>query len=145
MESANLTGAVLAVLIYALVIAVFIARLAGLTQIEYALGICLIVLAIPLLYLLVAARESGRSALYLLQLILMIVYLAAELMLDYILKVDFRSVRWMTIAYVTLFFAGTGGMIGVASHAGRGWTYTSIVMFLAMAALAFAQRAITGK
>ena len=145
MESANLTGAVLAVLIYALVIAVFIARLAGLSRVEYALGICLIVLVIPILYLLVAARESGRPALYFLQLILMIVYLLAELVLDYIFKIDFRSVRWMTIAYVTLFFAATGGMIGVASHAGRGWTYTSIVMFLAMTALAFAQRAITGK
>jgi hypothetical protein len=144
-ESANLTGAVVAVLIYALVIAVFAARLAGLPRVESVLGLCLIVLLVPLLYLLSAARESGRSALYLLQLVLMIVYLLAELLLDYIFKIDFRSVRWMTIAYVLLFFAGTGGMIGVASHAGRGWMYASIVMFLAMAALAFAQRAVTGK
>jgi hypothetical protein len=31
----------------------------------------------------------------------------AEALLDYILKVDFRNVRWMVISYMTLFFAGT--------------------------------------
>lgn len=145
MEAANLTGAVVTVLGYALVILVFAARLAGLPRVEHALGLCLVALVAPLLYLLLTARASGRSALYFLQISLMIGYLLSELLLDYVLKVDFRSVRWMTIAYVTLFFAATGGMLGVASHVGKGWTYASIVLFLAMAALAFVQRALTGK
>jgi hypothetical protein len=46
-----------------------------------------------------------------------------EALLDYILKVDFRSVSWMVISYVMLFFAGTGDLMGV---------------------LAFVQRAVTG-
>lgn len=85
-----------------------------------------------------------RPPLYFVQLGLMIVYFLVELLLDYILKIDFRSVRWMTITYVTLFFAATGGMLGVASHAGRGWSYASIALFLVMAVLAFVQRAVTG-
>jgi hypothetical protein len=50
----------------------------------------------------------------------------------------------MTIAYVTLFFGATGGMIGVASHEGRGWTAVTGTTFLVMAGLAFYQRAKTG-
>lgn len=145
MEAANLTGAVVAVLGYGLVIGVFAARLGGFPRIEYGLGLCLIALLLPLAYLLFKALGSERPVLYFLQLSLMIAYLLAELLLDYVFKVDFRSVRWMTIAYVTLFFAATGGMLGIASHAGKGWTYVSIVLFLLMAVLAFVQRAITGE
>jgi hypothetical protein len=50
----------------------------------------------------------------------------------------------MVIAYVMLYFAGAGGMIGVAAHAGRGWTLSAVVFFLIAAALAFVQRAVTG-
>jgi len=67
-----------------------------------------------------------------------------ELLLDYILKIDFRNVGWMVISYVVLFFAGTGGMLGVAANAGRGWTILAVILFLVMAALAFIQRAVTG-
>lgn len=145
MEATNLTGALVAVLGYGLIIGVFAARLAGYSRIEYGLGLCLIALLAPLVYLLVTAAKSERPALYFVQLSLMIAYLLAEFLLDYVFKVDFRSVRWMTIAYVTLFFAGTGGMLGIASHAGKAWMYVSIVLFLAMAVLAFVQRAITGE
>jgi hypothetical protein len=50
----------------------------------------------------------------------------------------------MVISYVVLFFAGTGGMLGVASNAGHGWSIPAIVLFLIMAALTFIQRAVTG-
>ena len=58
--------------------------------------------------------------------------------------IDFRNVQWMVISYVVLFFAGTGGMLGVARNAGRGWTILAVSLFLVMAALAFIQRAVTG-
>jgi len=43
-----------------------------------------------------------------------------------------------------VFFSGTGGMIGVASQAGRAWAVPTIVLFLMMTALSFVQRAVTG-
>jgi hypothetical protein len=43
-----------------------------------------------------------------------------------------------------IFFGGTGGMLGVASHAGKPWAYSAIGLFLCMAILAFIQRAKTG-
>jgi hypothetical protein len=144
LQAANLTGAVLAVLIYLLVILVFSSRMLGNSRAEHTLGAILIVLGLPLLYLLVNAPAHGRPLLYYIQLSLMLAYLVVELLLDYVLKLEFRSVRWMTIAYVTLFFGATGGMIGVASHAGKPWTFASVALFLVMAVLAFVQRAKTG-
>ena len=144
LQSASLIGAVVAVLIYVLVILVFSARLAGYERTEHWLGAALILLGVPLVYLLVLAAGHDRSPLYYVQLSLMLAYLLVELLLDYVLKLEFRSVRWMTIAYVTLFFGGTGGMIGVASHAGKPWTFSAVALFLIMAALAFFQRAKTG-
>ncbi|MGB3860995.1 MAG: hypothetical protein WBE11_19670 [Candidatus Aminicenantaceae bacterium] len=71
--------------------------------------------------------------------------LVVELLLDYVLKVDFRQNQGIVILYVTLFFAGTGGMIGVASHAGKVWTVVTVISFLIMSILAFIQRNITGQ
>jgi hypothetical protein len=31
-------------------------------------------------------------------------------------KVDFRHTQWMAVSYVLLFFAVTGGMLGVVAH-----------------------------
>jgi len=82
--------------------------------------------------------------LYYIQIILILLFLLVELLLDYILKIDFRQVRWMVISYVTFFFAATGGMLGVAANGGRTWTISTVILFLVMAVLAFVQRAVTG-
>jgi len=144
-QAGNILGAVLAVAINTLLILLFVARLGGRPRIEYVLGLVLIAAIIPLAYLFVRAIGAGRSPLYFVQLGLMMGYLVVELILDYLLKVEFREIRWMVIAYVTLFFAATGGMIGVAGLAGKGWSIAAIVSFLIMATLAFVQRSITGK
>jgi hypothetical protein len=75
----------------------------------------------------------------------MLAWLIAEAFLDYILKIDFRNVRWMVIGYVVLFFAGTGGLLGVAVNAGRAWSILAVILFLTMAVLTFVQRAITAR
>lgn len=144
MAALNLTGAVVTLLIYSLTIAVFVARLTAHPTLELRLGVVLVLLTVPLLYLLLKAPASGRSGLYFVQLSLMLAYLLAELLLDYVFRLDFRSVRWMTVVYVTLFFAATGGMLGVASAAGKAWSYGAIGLFLLMALLAFVQRRLTG-
>jgi len=47
-------------------------------------------------------------------------------------------------SFVVFYFAGMGGMIGVAAEAGRGWTISAVVLFFIAAVLAFVQRATTG-
>ena len=141
----NLIGAITAQVIYVAIILIFAARLMNKSRLEYILGWVFMLTAVPLIYLLITAPTHDRPALYYVQIALMLVFIAAELLLDYVLKIPFREIQWMTVSYVTLFFAATGGMIGVASHAGRGWTVSSVFLFLIMAALAFLQRAVTGR
>lgn len=140
----NVLGAVTAVLFFISAILVFVFRLLGKPQWGHWLGYFEFLLAIPLVYLLVRAPQLQRPWLYYVQIGCMMLWLAVEALLDYLLKIDFRSTRWMVISYVVLFFAGAGGLLGIASLAGRGWSIAAIVLFLIMAALTFIQRAVTG-
>jgi len=144
-QVSNIIGAVVANLINVLIIAVFIARLSNRPNIEYWLGIILILSIVPLAYLFITAFGFKRHLLYFIQIGLMITYLVVELMLDYILKVDFRQNQRIVIPYIMLFFSGTGGMIGVASHAGKVWVIVTVISFLIMGIFTFVQRYITGQ
>jgi hypothetical protein len=137
-------GAIAAILFYVSAILVFIFRIVKKPYMGHWIGIVELCLIIPMVYLLIKAPEFHRPPLYYVQVGLFIAWLILELFLDYIFKVEFRQTRWMVIAYVTLFFAGAGGLIGIAWNAGKAWGLVSIALFLAMAALAFIQRSITG-
>jgi hypothetical protein len=140
----NLLGAIVAVLFYVSAILVFTFRLLGKPQYGQWIGYFEFLLSIPMIYLLLQAPQLERPALYYIQIGLMLLWLVVEFLLDYILKIDFRNIRWLLISYVVLFFAGTGGMLGVAANAGRGWSVAAIILFIIMAILTFVQRAITG-
>jgi len=144
LKKTNLLGAIVAVTFYISAILVFIFRLMGQPRFEGWLGYFEFLLGVPMIYLLMKAPQLERPALYYLQIGLMLAWLIVEALLDYILKIDFRQVGWMVISYVVLFFAGTGGMLGVARNAGRGWAISAIILFLVMAILTFVQRAATG-
>jgi len=141
---ANIMGAALALLILVLCILIFIVRLNNLEKLEYWLGIVFMLTAVPLVYLMIKAKAFDRPGIYYIQIGAMLTFIFLELVLDYILNVDFRNIRWMTITYVMIFFAGTGGMIGLASLVGKIWTICAIVLFFATFGLAFYQHAKTG-
>ena len=144
LKKTNLLGAIVAIAFYVSAILVFIFRLLGKPQYGHWIGYFEFLLAIPMILLLLKAPKLGRPALYYVQIGCMLAWLVVEALLDYILKIDFRNVRWMVISYVVLFFAGTGGMLGVARYGGRGWSVSAIILFLIMAVLTFVQRAVTG-
>ncbi len=144
LRETNLLGAVVAIALYGSAILVFSFRLLGKWQYGYWIGYFEFLLAIPLIFLLFKAPQLERPVLYYIQIGCMLAWLVAEALLDYILKIDFRNVQWIVISYVVLFFTGTGGMLGVASNAGRKWSILTIILFLIMAILAFVQRAVTG-
>ena len=144
LEKTNLLGAIVAVAFFVSAILVFILRLLSKPQYGHWIGYFEFLLAIPLVFLLLKAPQLERPALYYIQIGCMLAWLVVEALLDYILKIDFRNIRWMVISYVVLFFAGTGGMLGVASNAGREWSISAIILFLIMAVLTFVQRAVTG-
>jgi len=74
----------------------------------------------------------------------MIIFIIVEFLVDWYPKIEFRNNLLIVIPYVMLFFGATGGMIGVASLAGKRWTVVTVLSFLIMFVLAFIQRQITG-
>jgi hypothetical protein len=144
-QLSNLIGAILANLMNILLISIFVARLSERPKIEHWLGIILLLSIVPLTYLFISGISIKRPLLYFIQIGLMMAYLVVEFLLDYLLKVDFRQTPRIVIPYLMLFFSGTGGMIGVASQAGRGWSVATIVSFLLMVILSLVQRHLTGQ
>lgn len=132
-------GAITANIYFVLIISVFSMRLVGRPEVGRWIGLTSFLVVVPLIYLFVDAFQTNRSHIYFLWLGLMILFLFAELLIDYVLKLEFRSVRWATILYVIFFFGATGGMIGVAGQAGKWWTAATVLTFLVMAAMAFVQ------
>jgi hypothetical protein len=143
-ETMNLLGAVTALAFYVSAILVFLLRLLGRSQDGRWMGYFEFLLAVPLIILVLTATQLNRPVLYYIQIGCMLAWLLVEAILDHGLKLDFRNVRWMVISYVMLFFAGMGGMLGVAANAGPTWSIASLILFLVMAVLTFVQRAVTG-
>ena len=144
LERTNLVGAITSVAFFLSASLVFMFRLLGKPQYGHWIGYFEFLLVIPMTFLLIQAPVLERPTLYYIQIGCMLAWLFVEALLDYILKADFRHVSWMVISYVVLFFAGTGGLLGVAANAGRSWSITAIILFLIMAVLTFVQRAVTG-
>ena len=143
-ENLDLLGAVVAHVIFISSISTFSARMLFKTQPGHWIGIPILLMVFPLIYLLVVAPKFNRPILYYIQIVVMIIFLILLFLVDYIFKYDFRQTQWMVISFVMLYFAGMGGMIGVASLAGRGWTISSIILFFIAGVLAFVQRFVTG-
>ena len=143
-KTANLVGALTANIYMLLIIAVFIMRISGQIEIGRWIGLFSTLALIPLVFLLGVGLKTDRRGIYFAWLGLIILFLLFELVVDHILRIDFRSQQWSLIAYVMFFFAATSGMIGVASQAGKTWAILTTIIFLIMAALSFVQRAITG-
>ena len=141
---ANLVGAITANVYMLLIIAVFISRILGWLEIGRWIGIASSLVLIPLIYLFVIGLKTDRPKIYFVWLALMVLFALFELVVDQILRIDLRSAQWTVVPYVMFFFAATGGMIGVASQAGKSWAITTVIVFFIMAILAFIQRGITG-
>jgi hypothetical protein len=140
----DLVGAITANVYMLLIIVMFVSRILGWLEVGRWVGVASSLVLIPLIYLFIVGFKTDRQAIYFVWLALMILFALFELIVDDILRVDLRSVQSVVIPYVMFFFAATGGMIGLASQAGRPWTIVTPVMFLIMAALAFIQRSVTG-
>ena len=141
---ADVTGAVTAIVYILAVIALCTARTVGRPGLADWIGLVSILAMIPLAYLLYAGLKADRPVIYLVWIGLILLFLLFELIVDHVLKLEFRSDIRTAIPYVMFFFAVTGGLIGVAAQAGRQWMLVAVALFLAMAAMAFIQRAKTG-
>lgn len=144
LERLNLIGALTAHVVFISSIITFSSRMIFKIGPGHWVGTPLLLMVFPLGYLLFTAPGANRSFLYYIQVGLMLLFIIVLFFVDYVFKYDFRQTQWMVISFVVFYFAGMGGMIGVASLAGRGWTISSIILFIIAAILSFVKRAVTG-
>lgn len=140
----DLVGAMTAYVIYISSIVTFAARMFFDVRPGNWIGIPFLAMAVPLAYLLLKAPAVDRPLLYYIQVGLMVTSIIVLFVLDYLLALDWRNIRWATVTFVVIYFGGLGGMIGVAAEAGRGWMIGAVVLFLVAGVLAFVQRSVTG-
>ena len=143
-EKMDLIGAVTAHIIYIFSIVTFLFRMFFGVRPGHWVGIPILLMVFPLAYLLIKAPGLNRPVLYYVQVGLMLLWIIILFLVDYVLRLDFRQTQWFVIMFVVLYFAGMGGMIGVASRAGHGWTISAVILFFIAGILAFVQRVITG-
>lgn len=143
-ERLDLLGAVVALAIYVSSIVTFSARIVFDVPPGHWIGIPFLLMAFLLGFLLYRAPSVDRPPLYYVQVGLMLASIVVLFLLDYVFGIDWRDTTWAVVSFVVLYFAGMGGMIGVASQAGQTWTISAVVLFLAAAVMAFVQRGVTG-
>jgi hypothetical protein len=143
-DKTSLVGAITAHIIFVSSIVTFLSRMFFGTRPGQWIGIPILLMAFPLAYLLIKAPGQNQPVLYYVQVGLMLSWIIILFLVDYVIKVDFRQTQWIVITYVILYFAGMGGMIGIASKAGQGWMISAITLFFVAGILAFVQRAVTG-
>lgn len=95
MNKLNSIGVVVALIFYSASIAVFLFRIFGRVKVGHYLGFIFIFLLVPLFYLLIKGPELKRPSLYYVQLTCVMAWILLEILLDYVLRIDFRYTQWM--------------------------------------------------
>lgn len=125
---------VVANLVNLLMIAIFLSRAQGRKGVERALGIVLMALAVPAALAAGLNLLGGRDWWTIVLPGLLVVFLALELVLDYILKLDFRRTRLLG-PYLLLYYLALMGMIGYSFLVGKPYGFVTLVTyFLQLAA-----------
>lgn len=124
----DLTLFAVANLVNVLMVGIFLSRPKGLKRVEKGLGIVLIVLAIPVTISILLNIAGKREWWSIVLPSLLVMFLIVELILDYILKLDFRhtSLLW---PYLLLYYISLWGMIGYTFLIGKPYGFFTLITY----------------
>ncbi|HUY99109.1 MAG TPA: hypothetical protein VMU89_02070 [Thermomicrobiaceae bacterium] len=112
----------------------FLARAARAAGLERVLGLSTVALSLPLTVATLLNLAGGRPWWSVLLPLLLVAYLSVELVLDYILRLDFRHTRLLW-PYLLLFYLAVNAMTGYAFLVGRTFGFVTLgSYFLCLAA-----------
>lgn len=122
-----------------LLTAMFLHRARGRSNTGNIFGWVSVALGIPLIAVIILNALGTRPWWTIVLPALMVAYDAAEFLLDFILKFDFRHSRWLG-PYLGLFYLALMGMIGYAFAVGKPFGFITLVTyFICLAATAYSQ------
>ncbi len=108
--------------------ALFAARLSGLPQVQYVLGIVTMAMGFALGYIAFLNWKTGRDGWLTYLLIPIFLFFVVELILDYLLALDFRSTS-LAGPYVLLYYVGLWGLIGYSFRFSRKWGFVTLATY----------------
>jgi len=121
-----------------LIAVIFVAQKLEKGKLVRTLGILWLCLVVPLSLVFVAYLREGRPIKILVYLLLIFFYMLVELLLDFILKVDFRARSSTHIPYILLEYVALFSLIAIAFDISQfAGTVVSICFWIAMGGLVF--------
>jgi hypothetical protein len=126
----DLAVIVLANLINITMTGLFAARMSGLSQTQYTLGIAALVMGFSLGYMAYLNKKAKRDKWLTYLLMPIVLFFVVELIVDYVLALDFRSTVWVG-PYILLYYAGLWGLIGYAFKVTAKWGFVTLATYFA--------------
>jgi hypothetical protein len=106
----------------------FTARIFGLLQVEYALGIIVMVMGLALGYVAFSNKKHKREKWEVYLLIPVFLFFIVDLIFDYVLASDFRSTA-IVGPYVLLYYVGLWGLIGYSFRFDKKWGFLTLATY----------------
>jgi hypothetical protein len=133
---------VLSAIVFNLLIAgVFIAQKKERPKLVRTFGILWLSLAIPLAVVFIHYLIVGRDLWIMIYFGFILLYIFVELLLDYILKIEFRQKKITHIPYIVLEYIALFGLIGISFAIDRTWGFlVSISFWILLASLIYLYR-----
>ena len=121
-----------------LIAAIFVAQKLGQDKLVKTFGILWLWLIIPLALVFVFYWQVGKETQVLLYFGLIFLYMLAELLLDYVFKIDFRSKSITHVPYIILEYIALFSLIAIAFDIDQRWGIViSICFWILMGSLIF--------
>jgi len=121
-----------------LIAAIFVAVKHNRTGLVRGLGLAVMATAVPFAVAFLHTLQTGNDSIVQVYFGFIFLYLAVELLLDFILKFDFRKSRLTHIPYILLEYLALFGIIAIAFSIHPTWGYiVSITFWILMASLIY--------
>jgi hypothetical protein len=128
--TANLINIVMALL--------FVARIYNVSQVENILGIVAIIMGFGLGFIAFVNWRNKREKWEYYLLIPIFLFFIVELLLDYILNIDFRNTT-LVGPYILFYYVGLWGLIGYAFRFEKKWGFLTLATYFVNMALSVLQ------
>jgi hypothetical protein len=129
MSAFDIAFVVCALIFNLLISGIYIATRLEAVRLRILLGRITIGLGIPLSAVFLAYVAAGKPVRTLVYLAFILLYLIVELLLDFILKIEFREKPVLHIPYIILFYTASFGFIGISFSIDTNWGYAVSVSF----------------
>ena len=126
--------AYMANLINVIMTILFTARIFGLPQVEYVLGIVVMIMGFALGYVAFLNKKNRRDKWEVYLLVPIFLFFIVDLFLDYLFPSDFRSTL-IAVPYVLLYYIGLWGLIGYSFRFDKKWGFVTLATYFLNMAL----------